>query len=149
MTVDLLKILNDESRSFIAQVQAKIPNATGKTAKSLRYEISEGSARIILEVLGKPFFAVVETGRKATPDKKPSRAMIENITEWCNAKGKPESAVWAIAVYIQKHGTALFRKGGRTDVYTDSKEVFADKIFQDVTNTLADEIFKQATVAFQ
>lgn len=153
MTVELLKLLNDQTRSFISQIQKNLSSsgttATGKTSRSLRYEISEGTDRIVLEVLGKPFFAVVETGRKPTPEKKPSRAMIDNIREWVSARGKPDSAVWAIATNIQKHGTALFRKGGRTDIYSDQKETFADELYQSITNEIADEIFKNAKLSFE
>lgn len=153
MTSDLLRILNNETSSFITKVKGNLSStgtdATGKTSRSLVYEISEGSSRIILEVYGRPFFATVETGRRPTPDKKPSREMISNIKEWVSARGKPESAVWAIAVSIQKRGTALFRKGGRTDIYTDLKEGFADKIFQEVVENMASEYFRKATVAFK
>lgn len=153
MTVELLKLLNDQSRSFIAQIQGRLSStgtsATGKTAKSLRYVIEEGTSKIVLEVLGRPYFATVETGRKATPDKKPSRAMINNIKEWVSARGKPESAVWAIATKIQKEGTELFKKGGRTDIYTDQKETFADQLYQSITNEMADEIFKNAKLSFE
>lgn len=153
MTVELLKILNDQSRSFIAQIQGRLSStgtsATGKTAKSLRYVIEEGTSKIVLEILGRPYFATVETGRKPTPDKKPSRAMIDNIKEWVSARGKPESAVWAIATKIQKEGTELFKKGGRTDIYTDQKETFADQLYQSITNEIADEIFKNAKLSFE
>lgn len=153
MTVELLKLLNDQSRSFIAQIQGRLSStgtsATGKTSKSLRYVIEEGTSKIVLEVLGRPYFATVETGRKPTPDKKPSRAMIDNIKEWVSARGKPESAVWAIATKIQKEGTELFKKGGRTDIYTDQKETFADQLYQSITNEIADEIFKNAKLSFE
>lgn len=152
MTVELLKLLNDNASTFIGDIRRNLVNtgtqATGKSGNSLRYVIEEGSDRIILEVFGKPYFAVVETGRKPTPDKKPSRAMIDNITEWVSVRGKPESAIWAIATSIQKSGTALYRKGGRTDIYTDLKEGFADKIYMEVVENMASEYFRQAQTAF-
>ena len=153
MTTELMALLSDQTNSFINQVKGNIvssgSNATGESAKSIVYEITETQHKITITVLGKPYFSVLETGRKATPGVKPGRAMIENIQKWCAVKGKPESAAWGIATNIQKHGTKLFQKGGRTDIYTDLKEGFADKIFMEVTENLASEFFRQAQVAFK
>ena len=153
MTAGLLTILSDETNYFLSEVKRNLDNtgttATGKSRDSLRYEITEEGNKIVLTVFGKPYFAVVETGRKPTPDKKPSRAMIENIKEWVNARGKPESMVWAIATKINKEGTELWKKGGRTDIYTDLKEGFADRIFKEAVENLASEYFRQATVSFE
>lgn len=153
MTAGLLTILSDETNYFLSEVKRNLDNtgttATGKSRDSLRYEITEEGNKIVLTVFGKPYFAVVETGRKPTPDKKPSRAMIENIKEWVNARGKPESMVWAIATKINKEGTELWKKGGRTDIYTDLKEGFADRIFAEAVENLASEYFRQATVSFE
>jgi hypothetical protein len=63
--------------------------------------------------------------------------MIENIKEWVAARGKPESMVWAIATKINKEGTKLWQQGGRTDIYTDLKEGFADKIFMEAVENIA------------
>lgn len=153
ISADVMKILTEESNSFVQKVRGNITstgtNATGKTSDSIRYEVTENGNKIILEFFGREYFATVETGRKPTPDKKPSRTMIENITEWVNAKGIPESAVWGIATNIQKQGTALFRKGGRTDIYTDEAETFTDELFSAVTEQIANEFFEKATLSFE
>lgn len=152
INADVLSILNEQTNNFISKVQGNLAStgtdATKETSKSLRYEITEEGSKIILTVFGRPYFATVETGRKPTPDKKPSRNMIENISKWVAVRGKPESMVWAIAVSINKKGTDLWRKGGRTDIYTDEKENFADTIFKEITTSIADDIFKKATVSF-
>lgn len=153
MTIALFQILQDNTDIFFTAIRANMAatgtDATGKTSKSLRYEIHEGSGRIILEVFGRPYFATVETGRKPTPDKKPSREMIENISDWVNARGKDQDSIWAIATKINKEGSLLWQKGGRTDIFTSEKQPFVDSIFQEVTENLADEMFKNATVSFQ
>jgi len=153
MTAELMTILSNEANSFLSEVKRNLDDtgttATGKSKESLRYEITEEGNRIVLTVFGKPYFAVVETGRKPTPDKKPSRAMIENIKEWVAARGKPESMVWAIATKINKEGTKLWQQGGRTDIYTDLKEGFADKIFTEAVENIASEYFRKATVSFE
>jgi hypothetical protein len=153
MTAELMAILSDETNSFLSQVKTNLDatgtTATGKSKDSLRYEITEEGSRIVITVFGKPYFAVVETGRKPTPDKKPSRAMIDSIKEWLSARGKPESMAWAVATKINKEGTKLWQQGGRTDIYTDLKEGFADKIFMEVSEQMASEYFRQATVSFE
>jgi hypothetical protein len=153
MTAELMAILSEETNSFLSQVKTNLDttgtSATGKTKDSLRYEITEEGSRIVITVFGKPYFAVVETGRKPTPDKKPSRAMIDSIKEWLSARGKPESMAWAVATKINKEGTKLWQQGGRTDIYTDLKEGFADKIFMEVSEQMASEYFRQATVSFE
>lgn len=150
---DVLKILNDQTNNYIHKVQQNLAstgtNATGETSKSLRYEITEEGSKIIIEVFGKKYFAVVETGRKPTPDKKPSRDMIDNITKWVAARGKPENAIWAIAVSINKKGTELYRKGGRTDIFTDDKKTYVDTIFEEVTKDVADDLFSHAILSFE
>jgi hypothetical protein len=152
MTAELMAILSNETNSFINQIKDNLDNtgttATGKSKDSLRFEITEEGKKIVLTVFGKPYFAVVETGRKPTPNKKPSRAMIESIQEWVDARGLKLSP-WAIATMINKEGTKLWQAGGRTDIYSDLKEGFADKIFMEVVENLGSEYFRQAQVTFE
>lgn len=151
ISAEVLTILNDNTDSFINQIKANLDStnttATGETKNSLRYEITEQGARIVLSVFGRPYFAVVETGRK--PGGGISSDMIDNITKWVAARGKPEDMVWAIAKDIDNRGTQLFREGGRTDIYTDLKEGYADKIFMEITESLANEFFRKAIVSFE
>ena len=148
-----MTILSNETNSFLSQVKSNLDTtgttATSKSKESLRFEITEEGNRVVLTVFGKPYFSVVETGRKPTPDKKPSREMIENIKEWVAARGKPESMAWAVATKINKEGTELWKKGGRTDIYTDLKEGFADRIFMEAVENISSEYFRQAKVSFE
>ncbi len=91
-------------------------NATNETAQSLTIEVKKEGTKVKLTLSARPFFMTVQTGRRPTPDKKPSRKMIDNITRWVNARGMDEAAVWAIATTIQKKGTKLWQDGGRTDI---------------------------------
>ncbi len=137
----VLSILNDETNNFIAQVKGNLAStgtdATKKSSNSIYSKIQTTEGKITIEVLAKPFFSVVETGRKPTPEKKPSSDMIDNIKEWVAVRGKPENAAWAIAMSIQKKGTDLFRKGGRTDIYTDPGEEWAEDLFTKITKAIA------------
>ena len=153
MNSELMTILSNEANSFLSQIKRNLDDsgttATGKSKDSLRYEITEEGNKVVLTVFGKPYFAVVETGRKPTPDKKPSRAMIDNIKEWIAARGEPESMAWAVATKINKEGTKLWQQGGRTDIYTDLKEGFADRIFMEAVENIASEYFRKATVSLE
>lgn len=151
ISADTMTILSDNANGFLNQVKQNLDStgttATGESKNSLRYEINEEGTKIVLTVFGKPYFSVVETGRK--PGGGISSEMIDNITKWVNVRGKEESMVWAIAKTIDQKGTKLYREGGRTDIYTDLKESFADKIFMEVTENIANEYFRKATVSFE
>jgi hypothetical protein len=150
ISAEMIGILNENAESFITKIKGNLDatgtTATGESGKSLRYEINEDGSKIVLTVFGKPYFAVVETGRK--PGGGVSRGMIDNITKWAQVRGK-EEFIWAIAKKIDKEGSELFRKGGRTDIYTDEKEGFADKVFMEVTENIANEFFRKAIVSFE
>lgn len=151
ISAELMSILNNNTNSFIDQVKSNLDStgttATGESKNSIRYEITEEGSKIVLTVFGKPYFAVVETGRK--PGGGVSRNMIENITKWVAVRGLEANMVWGIAKKIDKEGTALFRAGGRTDIYTDLKESFADQIFKEVVEGYADDLFKKAILSFE
>lgn len=116
-------------------------NATRQTSDSLRIEVSTEGTKTKLQLLGRPFFRVVETGRRPTPGKKPSREMITNLSMWAEARGIDESAVWAIASKIQASGTRLWRDGGRTDIIEPAVDEFV--------NDVSTAILEQAATEFQ
>lgn len=155
MNPDLLKVLNESAGGLVETIRKNLSStgtdATGKTSQSLRYEVKDNGQKITVQLVGRPFFATVETGRKPTPDKKPSRDMIENIKEWVTARGKDADLVWAIATSIQQKGTKLFQKGGRTDIYTDaiSDPSFVDQISAEILGTFAKEYAKQIKLIFK
>lgn len=153
MRADVLKIISEQSDSFINQIrrniQASGEYATGKSSDSIYSLISEQDGVFTLEINAKPFFSVLETGRKPTPDKKPSKAMIENITEWCDAKGLNSNLAWAIATDINKKGTKLWQQGGRTDIYTDEKQSFVEELLNAIAKQIGDEVFSNLKSSFQ
>lgn len=113
-------------------------NATNKTGNSLRPETKKEGTKVTMQLFGRPFFMTVQTGRRPTPGKKPSREMIDNLKEWINARGMDESAVWAIATNIQKKGTQLWRDGGRTDIVDPAIDTFVNDVAQAVLQSEAD-----------
>lgn len=137
MVSEILNILNSEGSRLTEAIRANVPRVTGKTADSLAYEVSQDGTVFSLQITAKKFFRVVETGRKPTPDKKPSRAMIENISEWLAALGKEQSLAWAIATSINKKGTKLWRDGGRQDVFSN---VITDRAIDKLSRTVLDVV---------
>lgn len=137
MIAQVIQILTNQGQSLTEQIKANVPRVTGKTADSLGYEVVSDKDSATLTITAKPFFRVVETGRRPTPEKKPSRDMIKNITEWLKALGKEQSLAWAIATKINKEGTKLWRDGGREDVFSN---VLTDRAFNKLERSVYDAL---------
>lgn len=143
MVADLITILNQYGNSTVEQIRRNLAstgtNATGKTSQSLRYEVTQNGERITLKVIGKPYLAVVETGRKPTPQyTKPSQDFVQNIRDWIQSKGGDQGAAYQIALSIHQIGTQLFRSGGRKDIISNViNQDLTDKISQDVLKSFA------------
>lgn len=151
MNAEIISILNKYGSSTVEQIRANLSStgtsATGKTAQSLHYQVTDNGTKATLKVLGKPYFAVVETGRKPTPEyTKPSVEFVKSIKEWLAARGKSELSAYGIAKSIHKSGTALFRKGGRQDIYSNViNQDLIDRISLDLLNQFAQD-FKVSMV---
>lgn len=154
MIVDLIQILSKWGNSTVAQIRANMSStgtdATGKTSQSLRYEVTQEGSKTILKVLGKPFFMVVETGRKATPQyTKPSEQFVESIKKWITARGKSELSAYGIAKSIHQHGTKLWQQGGRKDIVSNVvNESLTQAISKDILTQFSQEYVKQANLVF-
>lgn len=133
---EIFDIVQQRSVDLINDIRANMgaagQNATGKTSQSLRFEIKQEGTKVKMQLFGRPFFMTVQTGRKPTPDKKPSREMISNLTEWVNARGMDESAVWAIATKIQQRGTRLWFEGGRDDIVDPAVDTYINDVSQEL-----------------
>lgn len=107
MIVNTIAILTQYGNTLVSQLkQAVEPHkATGKTSASLQFTVTRQGTKDILELTGRPFIMALETGRKATPDKKPSHQFVQNIREWLAAKGKDTAPAYAIAMSINQKGT--------------------------------------------
>jgi len=140
--VELFDIVNARSIELVNNIRANLgasgQNATLRTSQSLRVEVQEQGPNVKMKLFGRPFFMTVQTGRKPTPDKKPSREMIENISVWARARNLDESAVWAIATKIQKKGTQLWRDGGREDIVGPAIDTFINDVSQSILDAEAD-----------
>lgn len=136
MTAELINILSSFGQSATDQIRANVPKATGKTAQSLRFEVIDQGTKATLRILGKPYFMVVETGRKPTPQyTKPSKTFVDSIKEWLAAKGGNQGAAYAIAKTIHKEGTKLWQQGGR-------KDVVSNVVNQSLTEQISQSVLK-------
>lgn len=107
-------------------------NASGETSASLTSDFINPNR---VQVTGKPFIYVVETGRKA--GKMPP---VSNIMKWLQTgkvdfTGSIESTAWAISKGIAKYGSKLFREGGRDDIITPA---VSDERVDELTKQIAD-----------
>lgn len=155
MNVELINILHQYGTSTVAQIRQNLSNtgttASGNTAQSLRYDVTQEGSKATLKVIGKPYFAVVETGRKPTPQyTKPSEDFVKSIKEWLQARGKDTSPAYAIAKDIHKRGTKLFREGGRQDIYSNViNQNLIDKISLDLLNKFAQQFMTNVVNMFK
>lgn len=143
---EFIQILQEQAGSLIDKIKANMlatnTNATSKTSESLEYEIIEEGDKTTININANQFAAVIETGRKPTPDLKPGASMIQNITEWVAARGLESSLVWAIATQINNEGTQLWQKGGREDIYTMPFNEFVDILANKILDYKTDTFFK-------
>lgn len=114
--------------------------ATGQLGNSLRIEVKQEGTKTTMQLIGDKYFMVVQTGRKPTPGKKPSREMISNITRWTEARGIDLEAVLAIATKIQNKGTELWRAGGRTDIVDPAVKEFEENTTEKLLQAGADDL---------
>lgn len=139
---EIFNVIQSEGIELINNTRANLgssgQNATNQTSQSLRIQITQEGSKYKMQLFGRPFFMTVQTGRRPTPDKKPSREMIENLLPWIAARGIDESAVWAIATKINQRGTELWRAGGRTDIVDPAVDQFVNDVGQNLLEAEAD-----------
>lgn len=140
---EIFKIIQSDGIELTNNIRINLgrtgTTATNETQHSLRIEIKQEGTKYKMQMLGRPFFMSVETGRRPTPEKKPSRQMIDRLKSWCDARGIDESAAWAIATKINKQGTELWRKGGRNDRVTPAINEFQSDVSTHLLDAAADE----------
>lgn len=127
LRVRTIDLVND----IRANLGATGTNATGRTSQSLRFEITQNGGKMNMRLYGRPFFMTVQTGRRPTPEKKPSREMIDNLRVWMESRGMNSSKVWGLATKINQRGTRLWLEGGREDIVDPAVDEFVNGISMD------------------
>jgi hypothetical protein len=103
MTDNHLTIFLDSLKTdIINSMQAKGKYATGQAAQQITIEGDDDQMQLQIPA----FIQILETGRgptgkNALPGNPP---MIDRIKQWCQAKGIPDKAAWAIKKSIDKNG---------------------------------------------
>ena len=98
----LIQFLELIKTDVINSMQAKGKMATGQTAQQISIETDGDKAQLTLP----GYIQALETGRAPTsknalPGNPP---MIDRIKQWCQAKGIPDKAAWAVKKSIDKKG---------------------------------------------
>lgn len=138
LTAEIISILSKSGQSTADRIRQVIPKKTGKTARSVRHEVTEEGSIIRLRLLAAPYFMVVQTGRKPTPQyTKPSKEFVGKIKEWLQASGKDQGPAYAIARSIHQKGTKLWQAGGNTIISDVVNQSLVEKISQDVLKEFA------------
>ncbi len=113
--------------------------ATGKTLRALEVRLRAEGTAVIGEIWGRPYTGALETGsrparRKGTAAER--KAMVADMKEWCRIRGLTDGmtdkqaenfARW-LSWYIKKHGTKLYRQGGRRDIITPALEATKEQL---------------------
>jgi hypothetical protein len=103
MTNDhLTTFLESLKTDVINSMQAKGKYATGQTAQQITIEGDGDTMHLQLPA----YMQVLENGRAPTAKNTipGSPPMIERIKQWCQAKGIPDKAAWAVKKSIDKKG---------------------------------------------
>ena len=101
-TEQLTQFLELLRTDIINSLQAAGSAATGQTAKSLTIIQDDDGCQ--LQIPG--YMQLLETGRAPTSlnPVAGNPPMIQRIQQWCQAKGIPDKAAWAIKKSIDKKG---------------------------------------------
>ena len=139
---EIIEIVTTNGIELINNIRANMgstgTNATLKTSQSLRQEVSGSGTKVNMKLFGREFFNTISTGRRPTPGKKPSKKFIDNLRPWADARGLPQSAIWAIATKINKEGTNLWKAGGREDIVEPAVDTFINNVSQQLLDSAAD-----------
>lgn len=150
MTAEVLRILSQQGQTAVSQIQANTPKATGKTARSVRYEVKEENGKIIFRIVASKYFKALETGIKPYPKyTSASKSFVDSIKEWLSAKGSDQGAAYAIALSIHQKGTKLWQQGGNHNVFSNViTESFIDILSQDLLTQFAKEYLDSVIKTF-
>lgn len=98
----LIRFLESIKTDLINSLQAKGKIATGQTANQTTIEGDGDKARLQLP----GYMQTLETGRAPTGKNAVAGdpPMVERIKQWCQAKGIPDKAAWAVKKSIDKNG---------------------------------------------
>lgn len=142
--------LTDLKSRIASNIRSTGRNATGRTIDSLEVQVSTSGAFSAQGVLlGRKYFGALETGSRPWKGwefrKRVPSTFADRIQEWIDAKGLDLNA-YAVAYNIIHSGTALFRQGGRPDVYSNEIPGTLDKLTEKYATFLTDFAYSSITL---
>ena len=130
---DASSIVSEELNALCERIANNIiaanANVTGETIASIQPEVQSDGSEVIGRVYGRPYFAALETGSTpwSTQYLRPPKFFIDIIREWVDNRGLDLSP-GAVAYTLMRDGSALYREGGRTDIYSNEIPVTINNI---------------------
>lgn len=142
--------LTDLKSRIASNIRSTGRNATGRTIDSLEVQVAASGAFSAQGVLlGRKYFGALETGSRPWKGwesrKRVPQTFADRIQEWIDAKGLDLNA-YAVAYNIIHSGTALFRQGGRPDVYSNEIPATLDKLTEKYATFLTDFAYSSITL---
>lgn len=124
INTDIAGVLASAFEDLRSRISANIEStgrrASGATQESLRVEVVADAEGFSATLFGRPYFGALETGTKPWRNqyKHPPRFFREIVAEWIEAKGLDLSP-YLVARKIMREGSAIYRAGGKADVYSE------------------------------
>lgn len=141
--MNLTTILNEYGIIGVKAIQTVLrpESATGKTLRSIRYDVKIKNTIQTLTFYGRKFISAMETGRGPRKSSE-YQGYDQSLLQWMSARGigaelnakKKQQLARFLAFKINKEGDALHKAGGRelyTPVVEKLQKEITDKITQD------------------
>lgn len=141
MIRDVRSVIQEElealKKRIIANHERAGQVASGRTRASLRVEVSDEGGVL----WGRSPFGTLETGRRAG---KVPKGFYQIILQWVKDKGiqvdNPKTFAYFVSRKIANEGTALFRSGGRADIYSNEIPKTIDNVGNRTVGLIAVEV---------
>lgn len=146
--VSVLKTYGQIGVKLLRQAIAS-QDATGRTAASIRFEVVEQKGNEGLKFFARQYFSALEKGIRPS-SKRPSKEMIDSMTEYARARGftNPEKAAWAISIKQLEKGDTTHRMGGRI-LYSDDMNTFVKELGKELAEDHGKELAAEIKNAFK
>lgn len=126
----VLEVAFENLRNRIAaNIESTGRNASGQTIESLETVVISDTEGISATLYGRPFFGALETGTQPwrTQYRHPPKFFRDIIAAWIEVKGLDLSP-YLVARKIMREGSAIYRAGGKPDVYSEEIPTTIDEI---------------------
>lgn len=141
-------IFQNAVNEIISNYNSSGLRATGHFANELYSTVIQNTDNsIIASIIGPSYIFTLEGGRPPRTSSTLSNDFLNNLRTWVQAKGLQfqsqealERFVKYLKWHINKFGTALYRSGGRNDIYTPVIEGLKKSIPNELKNNYINEL---------